>query len=156
MKGERVAVALSETRVTEWRSSRPGGGDGLVAGADGADGALVTPEVVAAVAAGRHRRHRFPARGHVLKVLYADEERAAVQVAADLPGFGPAAMWRLRRWSWRSASRSQTRRRTGERAERRGAGCRCRCRRWRTANCWPSYGTNVTTPCNGNDADKDG
>ncbi len=68
----------------------PGGGDELVAGADGADGALVTPEVVAAVAAGRHRRHRFPARGHVVKVLYAEEERAVVQVAADLAGLRPS------------------------------------------------------------------
>ncbi len=51
---------------------------------------VVTPEAVAAVAAGRHRRHRFPARGHVVKVLYGEEERAAVEVAAELAGLRPS------------------------------------------------------------------
>ena len=59
---------------------------------------VVTPVAVAAVAAGRHRRHRFPARGHVVKVLYGEEERAAVQVAAELAGLRPSGYVAGRRW----------------------------------------------------------
>jgi len=51
---------------------------------------VVTPEAVAAVAAGRHRRHRFPARDHVVKVLYGEEERGVVEVAAELAGLRPS------------------------------------------------------------------
>lgn len=41
--------------------------------------------------AGRHRRHRFPARGHVVKVLYGDDELAAVRQAAALSGLRPSS-----------------------------------------------------------------
>lgn len=40
--------------------------------------------------AGRHRRHRFPAREHALKVLYCDDELAAVRQAATLAGLRPS------------------------------------------------------------------
>ena len=52
---------------------------------------LVDASLVGAVPAelGRHRRHRFPARGHVVKVLYDDGERAAVGQAASLAGLRP-------------------------------------------------------------------
>lgn len=39
---------------------------------------------------GRHRRHRFPARTHVVKVLYDDEERGTVAQAAELAGLRPS------------------------------------------------------------------
>lgn len=39
---------------------------------------------------GRHRRHRFPARAHVVKVLYDDDERATVTRAAELAGLRPS------------------------------------------------------------------
>lgn len=41
--------------------------------------------------AGRHRRHRFPARDHALKVLYGDDELAAVRQAAALSGLRPSS-----------------------------------------------------------------
>lgn len=56
-----------------------GSGEGVVAVPD--------EEVVA----GRHRRHRFPARGHALKVLYGDDELAAVRQAAALSGLRPSS-----------------------------------------------------------------
>lgn len=40
---------------------------------------------------GRHRRHRSPARDHVVKVLYAPAERAAVEQAAGLAGLRPSS-----------------------------------------------------------------
>ena len=40
---------------------------------------------------GRHRRHRFPARAHVVKVLYDDEERGTVAQAAELAGLRPSS-----------------------------------------------------------------
>lgn len=49
--------------------------------AEGVDG----PETVGGVVAlGRHRRHMFPARSHAVKVLYGEQERATVEVAAEL------------------------------------------------------------------------
>lgn len=41
-------------------------------------------------ASGRHRQHVFPGRGLAMKVLYADEERAAVGAAAELTGLRPS------------------------------------------------------------------
>lgn len=41
--------------------------------------------------AGRHRQHVFPARGHALKVLYAEGERASVALAAELTGLRPSS-----------------------------------------------------------------
>lgn len=116
---------MSEQRVGS-------GHDGPVAGADGA---VVMPQVVAAVAAGRHRRHRFPARGHVAKVLYAAEERAAVQVAAELAGLRPsgyvaaAALAMAQRVQEPGPDEAGG---AGGTAGRRG---RCRCRRLRTGSC---------------------
>jgi hypothetical protein len=97
----------------------------------------VTPEAVAAVAAGRHRRHRFPARRHVVKVLYGEEERAAVEVAAELAGlrtsgYVAVAVLVMAQQVHESTGPEEG----GERAGRRGAGCRCR--RRRTESCWPS------------------
>ncbi len=40
---------------------------------------------------GRHRRHRFPAREHALKVLYGNDELAAVRQAAALSGLRPSS-----------------------------------------------------------------
>jgi hypothetical protein len=40
---------------------------------------------------GRHRRHQSPARNHVVKVLYAPAERAAVEQAAGLAGLRPSS-----------------------------------------------------------------
>jgi hypothetical protein len=40
---------------------------------------------------GRHRRHQSPARDHVVKVLYAPAERAAVEQAAGLAGLRPSS-----------------------------------------------------------------
>ena len=61
--------------------------------AEGQVDGLVDPSLVGAVPAelGRHRRHRFPARGHVVKVLYDDGERAAVGQAASLAGLRPSS-----------------------------------------------------------------
>ena len=47
--------------------------------------------VSAVVPPGRHRQHRFPARGHALKVLYGDDEWSAVQQAAALSGLRPSS-----------------------------------------------------------------
>jgi hypothetical protein len=41
--------------------------------------------------AGRHRQDRSPARGRALKVLYGDDELAAVQQAAALAGLRPSS-----------------------------------------------------------------
>lgn len=41
--------------------------------------------------AGRHRRHLFPGRDHVVKVLYSAQERAAVEQAAELAGLRPSS-----------------------------------------------------------------
>lgn len=41
-------------------------------------------------ATGRHRQHVFPGRGHAMKVLYADGERAMVAHAAELTGLRPS------------------------------------------------------------------
>jgi len=80
-----VAVALIGSQVTAMAEQSVG------PGCEEQDAEpVVTPEAVAAVAAGRHRRHRFPARGHVVKVLYGEEERAAVEVAAELAGLRPS------------------------------------------------------------------
>ncbi len=35
---------------------------------------------------GRHRRHQFPAREHLVKVMYATDERRAVEQAAEVRG----------------------------------------------------------------------
>lgn len=53
----------------------------------------VGPDGVPSVrrATGRHRQHVFPGRGHAIKVLYADEERAAVAHAAELTGLRPSS-----------------------------------------------------------------
>jgi uncharacterized protein (DUF1778 family) len=48
-------------------------------------------EVEAAVKLGRHRAHRFPARGHVVKVLYSVEERDIVERAAEVAGLRPSS-----------------------------------------------------------------
>jgi len=40
---------------------------------------------------GRHRRHCFPARTHVLKVLYSDQERDTVALAAEAAGLRPSS-----------------------------------------------------------------
>ena len=57
-------------------------------GADSGGGAV---EIVGEGTAGRHRQHRFPARGNALKVLYGDDELAAVQQAAALAGLRPSS-----------------------------------------------------------------
>lgn len=58
-------------------------------GADSSSGGLEAVDEEAA--AGRHRRHRYPARGHALKVLYGDDELAAVRQAAALSGLRPSS-----------------------------------------------------------------
>jgi hypothetical protein len=44
-----------------------------------------------ALPTGRHRRHTFPARAHVLKVLYSDQERDTVALAAEAAGLRPSS-----------------------------------------------------------------
>jgi hypothetical protein len=61
----------------------------IVVGADSSGGGLGTVDDGAT--AGRHRRHRFPAREHALKVLYGDDELAAVRQAAALSGLRPSS-----------------------------------------------------------------
>lgn len=58
-------------------------------GADRSDGWLGTVDEEAT--AGRHRRHRSPAREHAMKVLYGDDELAAVRQAAALSGLRPSS-----------------------------------------------------------------
>ncbi len=53
--------------------------------------ASVPERDVVPAASGRHRQHRFPARGHALKVLYGDDEFAAVRQAAALSGLRPSS-----------------------------------------------------------------
>jgi hypothetical protein len=60
-----------------------------VVGADSSGAGLGTVDEEAT--AGRHRRHRFPAREHALKVLYGDDELAAVRQAAALSGLRPSS-----------------------------------------------------------------
>ncbi len=56
--------------------------------AEGVDG----PETAGgAVVPGRHRRHTFPARSHAVKVLYGEQERATVELAAELAGLRPSS-----------------------------------------------------------------
>ena len=55
------------------------------------DGLALPLEVEAAVLLGRHRPHLFPARGHVVKVLYSEEERDAVERAAEVAGLRPSS-----------------------------------------------------------------
>lgn len=55
------------------------------------DASAATPTVVEQVGSGRHRRHRSPARSHVVKVLYGDEEQEAVRQAAELAGLCPSS-----------------------------------------------------------------
>ncbi len=55
------------------------------------DGSAPPCEVEAAVPLGRHRPHRFPARGHVVKVLYSEEERDTVERAAEVAGLRPSS-----------------------------------------------------------------
>lgn len=57
----------------------PSGGESVA----GPDAGWPAP---ASVLPGRHRRHRSPARTHVLKVLYDDDERSTVAQAAELAG----------------------------------------------------------------------
>ena len=57
-------------------------------GADSGGGAV---EGVGEGTVGRHRQHRSPARGNALKVLYGDDELAAVQQAAALAGLRPSS-----------------------------------------------------------------
>ncbi len=40
---------------------------------------------------GRHRRHRYPARPHALKVLYGDEEHAKIVHAAEIADLRPSS-----------------------------------------------------------------
>jgi hypothetical protein len=61
----------------------------VVVGADSSGGGLGAVDEEAT--AGRHRRHRFPAREHALKVLYGDDELAAVLQAAALSGLRPSS-----------------------------------------------------------------
>lgn len=61
-----------------------------VAPAPGEGGAVPARVPSARRVAGRHRQHVFPGRGHTMKVLYADEERAAVAQAAELTGLRPS------------------------------------------------------------------
>jgi uncharacterized protein (DUF1778 family) len=49
-------------------------------GADGVPGA-----------SGRHRHHRSPARPHALKVLYGEDEHAAIRRAAQVAGLRPSS-----------------------------------------------------------------
>ena len=80
--------------VTAARSVAPTRGEG-------GGSAFVGRGVVAVVAGqprgggdgrlGRHRRHQFPARDHVVKVLYGPAERAVVEQAADLAGLRPSS-----------------------------------------------------------------
>ena len=58
-------------------------------GADSSGDGLGTVDEDATAA--RHRRHRFPAREHALKVLYGDDELAAVRQAAALSGLRPSS-----------------------------------------------------------------
>ena len=55
------------------------------------DGFALPLEVEAAVLLGRHRPHLFPARGHVVKVLYSEEERDTVERAAEAAGLRPSS-----------------------------------------------------------------
>lgn len=55
------------------------------------DGLALPLEVEAAVLLGRHRPHLFPARGHVVKVLYSEEERDTVERAAEVAGLRPSS-----------------------------------------------------------------
>lgn len=66
-------------------------GERLARGAESVDGQDAGLSVQPPVAPGRHRRHRSPARTHVVKVLYDDEERAAVEQAAELAGLRPSS-----------------------------------------------------------------
>lgn len=54
---------------------------------------------------GRHRRHQSPARDHVVKVLYAPAERAAVEQAAGLAALRPSSYvaWAPSPWLSRSS-----------------------------------------------------
>jgi uncharacterized protein (DUF1778 family) len=61
----------------------------VVVGADSSGGGLGS--VGEQATAGRHRWHRFPARDHALKVLYGDDELAAVRQAAALSGLRPSS-----------------------------------------------------------------
>jgi hypothetical protein len=61
----------------------------VVVGADSSGDGLGTVDEEAT--AGRHRRHRFPAREHALKVLYGDDELATVRQAAALSGLRPSS-----------------------------------------------------------------
>lgn len=54
------------------------------------EGSASALEVDQAAPLGRHRRHRFPARGHVVKVLYSDDERETVERAAQAAGLRPS------------------------------------------------------------------
>ena len=68
--------------------------DGRTEERDGADAAGDVIARTAAVTAGRgefvrDRAHRFPGRRHALKVLYDDDEIAAVRAAAQLAGLTP-------------------------------------------------------------------
>jgi hypothetical protein len=49
------------------------------------------PSVDARPALGRHRRHRFPARPHALKVLYSDDEHSKILRAAEIAGLRPSS-----------------------------------------------------------------
>jgi len=54
--------------------------------------AVTSPGLDASLAApGRHRHHRFPARPHALKVLYGDDEHAAIRRAAQIAGLRPSS-----------------------------------------------------------------
>ena len=55
------------------------------------DGLALPLEVEAAVLLGRHRPHLFPGRGHVVKVLYSEEERDTVERAAEVAGLRPSS-----------------------------------------------------------------
>ena len=80
-EGERAASVLIEGTAMvmfEQQAVRP-------------DGSAPPCEVEAAAPLGRHRPHRFPARGHVVKVLYSEEERDTVERAAEVAGLRPSS-----------------------------------------------------------------
>ena len=55
------------------------------------DGFALPLEIKEPVLLGRHRPHLFPARGHVVKVLYSEEERDTVERAAEVAGLRPSS-----------------------------------------------------------------
>ncbi len=62
------------------------------AGAEGVGGSVTTVSGDGGrTVFGRYRRHALPARRHPVKVLYGEQERATVELAAELAGLLPSS-----------------------------------------------------------------